>query len=318
MTATDFDGAVRLSHLGVIRAAGADAASFLHNQLTQDVEHQDAHQARLAAYCSAKGRMLASLLVLRPAAEEVLLVAATDLLPALVKRLGMFVLRAKARLADASAEVALVGLAGASARAWLGAAAEGATWSVTEHAQGRLVRLPDGRAQEQPQPRWLWLGAPEAAAALQAALPALPAERWQWLELTTGVPGIVQATAEQFVPQMINFELVGGVNFKKGCYPGQEIVARSQYLGKLKRRAALYHSDAPMQPAQEVFSAADPGQPSGMVVNAAPNPAGGWSALVEIKLAAREGDLHLGAADGPALRLGQLPYAVTEELDAVS
>ena len=318
MTATDFDGAVRLDHLGVIRAAGADAATFLHSQLTQDVEHQGAEQARLAAYCSAKGRMLASLLVLRPAAEEVLLIASADLLPALAKRLGMFVLRAKARLADASAELALVGLSGASAQAALGAAALGAVWSVADHAGGRLVRLPDGQAGGPSQPRWLWLGAPEAAGALQAALPALPAGHWQWLDLTTGVPGIVQATVEQFVPQMINFELVGGVNFKKGCYPGQEIVARSQYLGKLKRRAALYHSDAPMQPAQEVFSAADPGQPSGMVVNAAPNPAGGWSALVEIKLAAREGELHLGAADGPALRLGQLPYAVTEELDAVS
>jgi tRNA-modifying protein YgfZ len=113
---------------------------------------------------------------------------------------------------------------------------------------------------------------------------------------------------------MVNFELLGGVNFKKGCYPGQEIVARSQYLGKLKRRTTLASVAAPAQAGDEVFAAADPDQPCGMVVNGAPNGAGGADLLVEMKLAAIEqGDVHLGSAGGPLLRLQPMPYP----LDAI-
>ena len=110
---------------------------------------------------------------------------------------------------------------------------------------------------------------------------------------------------------MVNFELVGGVNFQKGCYPGQEIVARSQYLGKLKRRMVRVDGSEPMQAGQEVFASADPAQPAGMVVNVAANPSGGYAGLVEVKLAMLDtGELHLGSVDGPVLRLGTLPYAL--------
>jgi folate-binding protein YgfZ len=123
------------------------------------------------------------------------------------------------------------------------------------------------------------------------------------------VPQVTAATQEQFVPQMINLELLGGVNFKKGCYPGQEIVARSQYLGKLKRRTALASVDnAAARAGDEVYSAADPDQPCGMVVNAAPNGAGGADLLVEMKLAALEEEVHLGSAAGAPLRFLPMPY----------
>jgi folate-binding protein YgfZ len=129
-----------------------------------------------------------------------------------------------------------------------------------------------------------------------------------------GVPQVSQPTQEQFVPQMINFELIGGVNFRKGCYPGQEIVARSQYLGKLKRRMALATLDnAAARPGDEVFSSADPDQPCGMIVNAAPNGAGGADVLVEIKLAAIDSAVRHGSAGGTALSFLPLPYA----LDAI-
>jgi folate-binding protein YgfZ len=125
---------------------------------------------------------------------------------------------------------------------------------------------------------------------------------------------ITQKTQEQFVPQMVNFELLGGVNFKKGCYPGQEIVARSQYLGKLKRRTALATTAAPAQAGDEVFAESDPGQPCGMVVNAAGNGEGGTDLLVELKLAVLDGTaVHLGAPGGPALRFLPMPYP----LDAI-
>ena len=107
---------------------------------------------------------------------------------------------------------------------------------------------------------------------------------------------------------MVNLEVVGGVNFQKGCYPGQEVVARSQYRGTLKRRAFLFDSDAAAQPGQELFSAHDPGQPAGLVTASAPNPGGGFSLLAETKIAALDDSLHLGSAEGPLLRPVTLPY----------
>lgn len=305
------DGAVRLSHWAVIDAAGEDAAAFLHGQLSQDVQGLPADQARLAAYCTAKGRMLASFVLLRPAAERVWLACSADVLPATLKRLRMFVLRAKAKLEDATATLTVLGLCGQRAAAWLGAQAPGEPWAVVAHGDARIVRLPP--AAGTPAAAWLWIGPAEQAQAVLDALPALPAEAWPWLEVAAGLPRITAATVEQFVPQMINLELIGGVNFKKGCYPGQEVVARSQYLGKLKRRMVRLDANAPLQAGQEVFAAADPAQPAGMVVNAAPSPAGGWSALVELKLAAWvDGRLHAGGVDGPELRRAALPYAVPE------
>jgi folate-binding protein YgfZ len=148
--------------------------------------------------------------------------------------------------------------------------------------------------------------------ALTAITAAITLARWQWLEVQSGVPTIEAATAEQFVPQMLNFELVGGVDFRKGCYPGQEVVARSQYRGTVKRRMFLFDCAGTAAPGQEVFHSGDAAQPAGMVANAAPRPDGeGCSALVEVKLAALEsGSLHLGAADGALLVRADLPYRV--------
>jgi len=309
MTATPspapaLSGALRLADWGLIRAQGADAASFLHGQLTQDVTALGPAQARLGGYCSPKGRLLASFVFWRADADTLLLACSADLLAPTLKRLSMFVLRAKCKLSDASADLALWGLAGADAQAWLGAEAPATPWAMASRGDAQVVRLPDAEGQ----PRWLLV---QPAGAEAPALPALAADDWQWLEVRSGVPRIVAATVEQFVPQMVNLELVGGVNFQKGCYPGQEIVARSQYRGTVKRRAVAFDSAADLAPGQEVFHAADPAQPAGLVALAARKPGGGGSALVEIKLSALDGGaLHLGAADGPLLRRATLPYAL--------
>ncbi|MDI1259148.1 folate-binding protein [Aquabacterium sp.] len=308
------NGAVALSHLGIISAEGPDAASFLHGQLSQDVTGQSPHQARLAAFCSAKGRMLASFTIVKPEPETLWLLTDAQVLPAVLKRLSMFVMRAKARLSDAVGALSAVGLVGSQAAQWLGDAAPAEPWQASPHAAsgGQVVRLPEVFGA----PRWLWIGPLEAAQALVQALPALPLASWQWLDVMSGVVRIEPPTVDQFVPQMVNYELVGGVHFQKGCYPGQEIVARSQYRGTLKRRTFLLHGHAPIQAGQEVFSAADPGQPAGMVANAAaiPAPDGqagtAFSALVELKWQALEAGWHLGSADGPALALGTMPYEV--------
>ncbi|MFM2059890.1 MAG: hypothetical protein RLY71_4275 [Pseudomonadota bacterium] len=310
ITHTETSGACRLSHWGVLRAAGADAASFLHGQLSNDVQKLGTSHARLAAYCTAQGRMLTSVIALKRNPDELWLACSADVLAATLKRLSMFVLRAKAQLADASGELSVLGLAGPAAAAWLGADAPAAVWDKTDLGAAAVVRLPDAEGQ----PRWLWIGPTDAAETVLAALPALALDTWRWLEVRSGVAQIVAATSGQLVPQMLNYELVGGVDFKKGCYPGQEVVARSQYLGKLKRRGFLLDTQAEPQPGQEVFWSGDPGQPAGVIALAAPGPQGGWSALAELKLGATaDGSLHLGSADGALLTLQPLPYALPHE-----
>lgn len=302
---TGFQGAVALSHLGVIAASGEEATKFLHGQLTNDFLQLGAGEARLAGFCSAKGRLLASFIGWKPAADQVLLVCSADLLAPTLKRLSMFVLRAKVRLTDATQSLRLTGLVGEAARVWLGEEAPAAPWQTRQVRGASVICLPDVQGTL----RYLWC-APAESPSPETALPALPLAAWQWLEVQSGVPTVVAATVEQFVPQMVNLELVGGVNFQKGCYPGQEVVARSQYRGTLKRRGFLLRSEVALQAGMEIFYSADPGQPSGMVANAAPAPNGSWTAFAELKLTAAEGDgsLHAGTPDGPVLQLQALPY----------
>lgn len=294
-----------LPELGVIRAVGDDAASFLQGQLTQDVAGLAPGAVRLAGYCSPKGRLLASFVVRRVAADEFLMVCSADLLAATLKRLSMFVLRARCKLTDATATHRCWGIAGPIAWAETAVGAPGAGLAT----EGRtLLRLPDAAGLA----RVLCVAPPDADAPV--AEPLAPAA-WAWLEVRAAVPRIVARTADAFVPQMVNLEVVGGVSFQKGCYPGQEIVARSQYRGTIKRRAMPAVVDASAAPGDEVFDEADAGQPAGQVVLAAdwPEAAGhAHVALVELKLASVESGatLRLRTADGPLLRLEALPYAL--------
>jgi folate-binding protein YgfZ len=297
--------------LGLISVSGDDAASFLHNQLTNDVEHLGAHEARLAGYCSPKGRLQATFLMWRNAGS-IFLQLPRELQPALQKRLAMFVLRAKAKLADAGAGMVVVGVGGAAAEAALREHVgdlPGGPYGKEDAALGTVIRVGDAFGA----PRYQLILTQDNAAALlpklRASLALGGTQAWQLASIHAGVPQITASTQEKFVPQMINFELLGGVNFKKGCYPGQEIVARSQYLGKLKRRTALATVANPAARAgDEVYSMADPGQPCGMVVNAAANGLGGADLLVEMKLDALGEDVRHGAADGPALSFQHMPY----------
>ena len=285
-------GLVRLSDWGLIRAHGDEAASFLQGQLTQDVAGLNLGQACLAGYCSAKGRLLASFVVWRAAPDEFLLACSADLLVATLKRLSMFVLRARCKLSDASAELSVHGLVGADAPA---------PWTSMPLAGGTAIGLPPAEGVA----RALWLAGADVSL---PALPALTVDTWAALEVASGVPRILAATVEQLVPQMVNLELVGGVSFQKGCYPGQEVVARSQYRGTLKRRAFLFDCDATARAGDEVFHSEDPEQPAGLVVLSAPRGATSL-VLAELKIAATAGgSLHLGGPDGAVLRQRALPY----------
>ena len=304
-------GVCRLADRGVIRASGADAASFLQGQLTNDVAGLDGASARLAGFCSAKGRLQASFVVWRPAADELLLSCPREILAPTLKRLSMFVLRAKCKLSDASDEIALFAVAGGAAAAML----EGmAVWQARARGATTLVRLPDAAGVQR-----AWLVAAAGSEADVPAAEAMSPETWRWLEVESGIVTIESATVDRFVPQMVNFELVGAVDFKKGCYPGQEVVARSQYRGTTKRRALLFDCDAVPAAGQDVFAAKAANEPAGTVANAAPHPLrGGGSALVEVRLAAAADELRLGAVEGPLLRRRELPYALPLDAQAAS
>ena len=292
------NGALPLTHWGLIRARGPDAVKFLQSQLTNDVAAIGAADVRLAGFCSAKGRLQASFVIWKLADDELLLACSASVLPATLKRLSMFVLRAQCKLSDASAELPLYGVVGDEAHALIG---DTAVWTQGAVEGGTRVRLPDVA------------GAMRCMVAASAApvATALDLDTWRALEVRSGIPIIEAATVDQFVPQMLNYEIVGGVDFRKGCYPGQEIVARSQYRGTIKRRMFLFECDAPLAAGQEIFHSGDAAQPAGMVVNAA-----GRLALVEVKLAALDaGTLHAGSATGPLLSRRELPYSVRNDTE---
>jgi folate-binding protein YgfZ len=300
--------AVRLADWGVIRAKGVDAGTFLNGQLTQEAAVLAEGQARLAGYCSPKGRLLASFVMWHSGPDEILLACSADLLATTLKRLSMFVMRAKCKLSDASAEIALWGVALPGLLGDDPHPIPAAAYETAPIAGGTAVRLADAAGAA----RLLWAAPAEAT---PPWAPTASADVWNWLEVQSGVPRIVASTVEAFVPQMVNLELVGGVNFQKGCYPGQEIVARSQYRGTLKRRMVLAEGDAAGVAGAEVFAAADPSQPAGQVVLSAslPHPEGGarHATLIEVKRALTEaGELRLGAIDGPRVHLRELPYEI--------
>ncbi len=300
------DGLALLTPLGVIRVEGADAASFLQGQLTHDFALLGMSEARLAAFCTAKGRMQASFIGFKRSPDEILLICQRDVLPAVLKRLSMFVMRAKARLSDASDDYRICGLAGSAVTPF--GLASGKPWSRQDHGNATVVLLyPAGEVA-----RALWL-APAADPLPEGESMAL--DLWQFGEVQAGVAMVNAAVVEAFVPQMLNYESVGGVNFKKGCYPGQEVVARSQFRGVLKRRAMLAHCAAALTAGQEIFRSDDGEQPCATVVQAAPHPQGGWDAIVSGQVAALQaGDLHLGGADGPDVLVRVMPYPLLEDI----
>ena len=257
--------------------------------------------------------MLATFLVWREG-DDFLLALAADLHAAILKKLSMYILRSKVKLTDASADFVLLGLSGEKAESTM--RNMGVTQSppmitcLLDNGNGRLLCLAEQRY-------LLALPATRAPAVWQTLSSQLrPAglNAWRWREIMAGLPQIGAATQDEFTPQMVNYELIGGVSFKKGCYPGQEIVARTQYLGKVKRRMMRFHAEggAPA-PGVPLFSPESPDQPCGMVVLAAASPVGGQDLLAVIQMGALDTPSalpRLGQTDGPSLQLQPLPYSV--------
>lgn len=299
-----------LDHLGLIEFSGEDAQPFLQGQLTNDTKLVTDSRSQIAGYCTAKGRLLATLLLWKTV-DGYCAQLHGGIAAAVQKRLTMYVLRSKVKVADAAAKWQRLGVAGKKCEGILGqqfGALPQQPMDTLQHDGVILIRLHGAI------PRFEIAASPETIASLQTALansctPA-DASAWDWLDIHAGVPQIGPGTQEEFVPQMVNLDLLDGINFKKGCYTGQEIVARTHYLGKVKRRTHLAHVDAPTSPKPgEPVYGADSAEPAGMVVNVAPAPQGGYDLLVEIRLESiASGEVKLAGMDGAVLRLIEPPY----------
>jgi folate-binding protein YgfZ len=299
--------------LGVIAVSGNDAAAFLQGQLTNEVVKLGAEQLTFNGYCTAKGRLLATFRCWRD--EQVIyLQLPRELVASVVKRLSMFVLRAKVNVVDDSASWITWAIFGNGAAARLeqvfGSIPAGAG-DCLRMGPVRLARLAAGATLAE---RFLLLAPSAEAASMQArlaGLPQVPSGVFWWSEIDAAVPTVFAATQEKFVPQMINFEVVGGVSFSKGCYPGQEVVARSQYRGKLKRRMQRARCGVATLAGADVFAVGED-EPVGNVVMAASHPEGGIEVLFECTLEKAEAPLRLHSPDGPALDLLALPYDIVD------
>ncbi|OOZ37094.1 YgfZ/GcvT domain-containing protein [Solemya velesiana gill symbiont] len=302
-----------LSHLGLVSVSGEDAEAFLQGQVTNNVQEVTESHSQMSSYCTPKGRMMANFRVIRHN-RAYLLQMPLETMDAVTKRLPMFILMSKVEVKDASDELVSMGVAGDCALDLLSKRfsqlPENFGDALSEQ-EITMVCLP-GES-----PRFELIGSAENMISLWSELAAGGAvaanrERWSLMDIRAGIPTVLKPTIEAFVPQMTNMQLIDGVSFTKGCYTGQEVVARMKYLGKLKRRMYLAQGDSeqPPAPGDELFSSiSQSGQGAGRIVDAQPSPDGGYELLAVAEIASIEADdLHLSAADGPKLTFRELPY----------
>ncbi len=300
-----------LSHFGLLEFSGEDAQSFLNGQLSCDVSGLSPWQAQYGSYSTPQGRMLASFLLWRTANAYYMQLPRSMCEP-VRKRIAMFILRSKVKVADVSDGCALFGVAGTAAEQTIKQKlgnVPSAPMEMTVAGNVFILKLDATRFQ-------LIVAAdhaPQISNALADETTPASHEAWDLLDIHAGIPFITPETQEQFVPQMTNLDLIGGISFSKGCYPGQEIVARMHYRGKLKQRMYYAHiaTAEPPRPGDRIFSAQFGDQASGTIVNAAPVPEGGYDALAVMQIeSVATGVAHWKSLAGPLLQFKPLPYEV--------
>lgn len=299
-----------ITQLSLLRFEGADAQSFLQGQLTNNVAALDDTRSQYAGYCTPKGRLLAAFLMWRRD-DAYWMMLPRDLCAPLRKRLSIYILRAKVKAIDVTPQHVLFGISNegaANAIAALGIAVPAAAHAVA-HAPGvTVIKLPIDR--------YLIVADTSQAGAIQARFaadaPATAQTLWSALDIAAGIPSIVAATQDQFVPQTVNFDRIGALSFDKGCYPGQEIVARTHYLGRVKQRMvrAQLQADQTPAPGDKVYSEAFGEQACGMIVSVVSTQPGHHELLAVLQISSMNRDIRWQARDGPRLQLAPLPYAI--------
>lgn len=301
-----------LSHYGLIQFSGDDAPSFLQSQLSCDIREINQQKAQHGSYCTPKGRALASFLLWQQD-DNFFMQLPVSLCASIQKRLSLFVLRANVRLNDTSDPLIRIGIAGQNAAALI----KEATGLTCSDQPLRVIHNENITILVQAQNRIELIAPVENAPTLwehftQGAKP-VGTSCWDWQNIQSGIPVILPETQEQFLPQMINLDAIGGISFKKGCYPGQEIVARTQYLGKLKRRMFFAHiaTTEAVKAGDELYSIDMENQSSGNIVNAASSPNGGYDILAVIQQSSVDSSrIHWRSLQGPVLQIKSLPYSL--------
>ena len=303
-----------LSQLGLIKVSGADAKDFLQGQFSNEINDVSPTQSQLNSYNSPKGRMYASFRLFQFGDSYLLQLPRENIEPTL-KRLQMFVMRSDVKLEDISEEMISLGLSGPQAQTILGKQfneAPDAVDTVVSWDRGLIAQIPGVQARfvvicqvADAQAYWEFLSKQCKPCGAQA---------WTLLDIRAGIPNIYLATREEFVAQMVNFHSINGVNFKKGCYPGQEIVARMHYLGKLKKRMYRVNIESAIVPAiNAAVYVAGSEQSVGQLVDGATSPDNGCEALAVLQIKNVDDELRLAASDGPLIHIRDLPYEVSND-----
>jgi len=295
-----------LSHLGLLQIEGADAFTFLQGQVTNDVKQLDGHRAHYTGYCNPKGRLLALFLAFSHQ-NHVHLQMPKALIESIAKRLKMYVMRSKVEIQDVSESVIKIGINGPNATELLNTLFTTVPQNAYELVtldNAAIVKLPGDK------PRFEIFtdiaNAPAIWNTLSQGTKTVDASYWEWLEIQAGIPEVYLNTQEEFVPQMLNLDLLDGINFKKGCYTGQEIVARTHYLGTIKRRTQLAHINTQPNIGDDVLNGNQ--ESIGKIVRCAPTPGSGYDVLAEIRLESMDaGQLLVG---GSPLNIQPLPYKI--------
>jgi folate-binding protein YgfZ len=299
-----------LSHLGLLQLSGEDARSFLQGQVSNDVNALNDSTAHLSAYCSPKGRMLALFLAFAQG-DDLFLQLDSGIIEAIAKRLRMYVMRSKVEIADVSNDWARIGVSGPDAAALLGkhyTELPKGIYAATSIDGGILIQLPSIEDQQRYE---IFIAADKATALtnqLANDFTKADQDQWNWLDIQAGLPEIFAETQQQFVPQMVNLDLLGGINFKKGCYTGQEIVARTHYLGTVKRRTYLANINSKTTPKAGDKVVDNTQNEVGQIVRVAPSPTSGYDALIEMRIEAQASG-HVQWQDA-VVRFKDLPYSL--------
>lgn len=314
MTVTQQDCIVTLDDYGLIKISGADAQEFLHNQFTNDLKQgaTETH-SQLSSYCSPKGRVLALFRIFMSRGDYYLSMP-RPVIEATLKRLKMFVLMSKVTVEDVSDSITQLGVSGlntADKLKMIGEELPETINAVSHCGNIDIISVPGN------EPRFLLLGPAdeihETKAKLMSEMEEVSPAAWELLDIQAGQPVVRIKNVEAFVPQMINLQAVDGLSFKKGCYPGQEVVARMQYLGKLKRRMYLGHCDleTPPAPGAEVFCHEPDTRKAGVVLMAQPAAQGGTDMLIVTEIEATEKQTLFAAADkNSPIQIHDLPYGL--------
>ncbi len=304
-----------LSHLGLIRANGEDALDFLHGQFTNDLKLVSNEISQLSSYCNPKGRMLAIFRIFKRNDDYYLLLR-KDVIEAVLKKLNMFKLMAKVELTDASDELIVMGLSGSNAEILMNKINLPIPENLNESITNNQTTVINSLGTES---RFLLISPPEEAISnwteLTESCTQTSYETWELIDIQNGIPHVTAETSEAFIPQMVNLELIGGVNFQKGCYPGQEIVARTHYLGKPNRRMyriTIENSETPSV-GTNIFSKADGEQAVGKIVNAQSINDNACEALAVLRTEKETAqDLYLAGQADNTIKFLSLPYSLNE------